>query len=240
MKDKNRDVKKELVACGVEHPSVVLQALARLDEDPKFRDAFEAAHAAGEGKKFIYDQITPEGPLQGWDDGNDKDDEPAGEFSRHIQEIAPKLDARQVIKLMNQRALEVAVQMLTDDQIAGQIEELVKKRLDEILALSLGFERDSFRDGYRIAHGRPTPVRAHLDVVIAKGFSKQLTKLLKGIDLERILARNAQEFAAVLKESYDEKVNELMRDRISGWAEKRAQVDVIKLLKEVATKNKKA
>jgi len=135
-----------------------------------------------------------------------------------------------VVKLLNARTLEIAIDKLTDKSIEAAITKLVTHSLKEMMCGILGL-RDSF--GVEVSSRKDSPLRAKIEDKIAKKLDKAFDAILdESVDLDKLAGTRRGQVAAALKNAYKEAFTENLFEAGGKWATKHAALDVEKLIEK--------
>jgi hypothetical protein len=225
---RHESIKKAVIRANLPDADVALRALDRIDKDETFRDALTAViDADGDAlKNVIYGHFAPVKHKHG--DGF------RSKPSLRVEQLGVNIDAEEVVKLVNDHALEALIGLLSNDAIEKRLVRFVEAHMEAIVLGIMGLEKDSYR-GYRPTNtnNRGSVSGNAIHANVREKMQPILMAALEAIDLSAIaddvVTRGG---AKQLKDFYKQAVADLLRSTARARAEERAKTDVETFMKD--------
>jgi hypothetical protein len=225
-------LKKAILKANIVHADVALRALDRIDRDQDFRHALEAVVVSGDAEaisKVVYAHFEPEKPRSPHD------------YHRKEEPIATRyglqFNARELAKLINDRALEICTELLSDSRIEGRLQRVVERHFEGMILAIIGVKRGSFND-YEVKSDSQTAkkiralveekvwpiVEAHFQAVDFEAIARKVAEGLGGRS-DATLSRRTKEY-------YQRCVEGIFEEEGRRRAQEIAKVDALAILDE--------
>jgi hypothetical protein len=216
----NAKLKRAMLGANIEHADTALRALARVDIDEQFRQAIEAAVAAEDKealRNVIYAQFPPDS-------------------KRKRLKLKPPVGPEELLRLLNDRVVEIAADLLRDRALRTHVRKFVTERLDTLILTTLGMKRSSW-GGVEWASHSESNIQKHMKAIIEAEVDAQMEQIVASLRLESLCERLNQSAVEQIETAYERAYRDAIGKKLREWAQKRAQLDVERLFEEVRAQN---
>jgi len=146
---------------------------------------------------------------------------------RHDEDNTPLKTLAQLKKLVHEKTEEYLHEKYRWESVEKMIDDVLRRRINDIVATALGFRQDSFSRGWELdPHKDSGRVQSTLKTMVRHHAEKVLPSLIK--DAEKSMTRMmlSKKSRQYITDTYKEYFDRELRRAVDAWISEKAKADI--------------